>query len=91
MLIGLIRPVETRAVEVQGASIAELTRTVEAQTPDGWEVTAIPVRMSKGSTVLSSTATIARRDGAREIDADTVDGLWAKVPDGWQLLSYRVV
>ncbi|WP_448238907.1 hypothetical protein [Microbacterium paulum] len=38
---------------------------------------------------MTSTATIERRDGLREIEAPTIDELRAAVPDGWLLLSVR--
>ncbi|MBD3942800.1 hypothetical protein IF188_13950 [Microbacterium sp. NEAU-LLC] len=87
MLIGRIRPVETRTVEVQGESLAALRAAVDAQLPDGWVVTDVPAAMPKGSQLLTSTASMARRDGIQQIEADDRDALQAKVPEGWQLLG----
>lgn len=91
MLIGLIRPVETRSFDVQGASLAALRDAVAAELPAGWEITDIPAAMPKGSQLLTSTATIARRDGVEQIEADDLDALHAKVPDGWRLLTVRTL
>lgn len=60
-----------------------------AKVPAGWELTAAPVAMTAGSTALTATGTIERRDGLREIEADTMPQLEALVPDGWMLLSVR--
>jgi hypothetical protein len=87
MLIGRIRPVETRTVEVQGESLAVLRAAVDAQLPDGWVVTDVPAAMPKGSQLLTSTASMARRDGIQQIEADDQAALEAKVPEGWQLLG----
>lgn len=89
MLIGLIRPVETRTIDVEGPSLEALEAAVASQLPDGWQITDIPATMPKGSQLLTSTATIARCDGACEIEADDMAALEAKVPGGWQLLSVR--
>jgi len=91
MLIGRIRPVETRTFDVQGESLAALRAAVEAQLPAGWVVADAPAAMPKGSQLLTSTATIARRDGVEQIEADDQAALEAKVPPGWQLLSVHVV
>jgi len=45
--------------------------------------------MTAGSTALTATGTMQRRDGLREIEADTMTQLEALVPDGWMLLSVR--
>lgn len=89
MLTGLIRPVETRTVDVEGDSLADVHAKIIAQVPAGWELTKAPVTMTAGSTALAATGTIERRDGVREIEADTMAGLEAKLPDGWRLLSVR--
>jgi len=39
--------------------------------------------------VLKSVGTYARRDQVTEIQADDLDALHAKVPEGWQLLNVR--
>ena len=89
MLIGLIRPVETRTIDVEGPSLEALQDAVAAQLPEGWQITDVPAAMPKGSQMLTSTATIARRDRVREIEADDMTALEGKVPDGWRLLSVR--
>ena len=87
MLVGRIRPVETRTVDVEGASREALSAAVTAQLSAGWVVTDVPAAMPKGSQLLTSTATMARRDGVEQIEADDMAALEAKVPEGWQLLS----
>jgi hypothetical protein len=89
MLTGLIRPVETRTIDVEGDSLADVHEKLTAQIPAGWELTKAPVAMLAGSTALKATGTFERRDGIREIEADTMPQLEAKVPDGWRLLSVR--
>lgn len=91
MLIGLLRPTETRTVELEGESLADVAGKAAAETPAGWELLSAPVRMRKGSTILDATATIARRDQTREIEADDMTALRAKVPDGAQLVHVRSV
>lgn len=89
MLIGTIRKTETRTVELEGESLADIAAKAAEATPSGWELQSAPVRMRKGSRTLDATATIARRDEIREIEADDQTSLEAKLPDGWQLLSVR--
>ncbi|MBW9093090.1 hypothetical protein JNB62_05295 [Microbacterium jejuense] len=91
MLIGRIRPLETRTIEVEGDSLAALQAAVDAQLPDGWAATNVPAAMPKGSHLLTSTATITRMDGVQEIEADDMAALEAKVPQGWRLLSVRAL
>lgn len=91
MLTGLIRPVETRTIEVEGDSLADVHEKLTAQVPAGWELTAAPVSMVKGSTLIKASGTIERRDGIREIEAETMAQLEAKVPAGWALLSVRAI
>ena len=68
MLIGTIRPDETRTSPVQGEELDEIQPLVAAQTPAGWEIVEAPVAMSKKDTILTCEATIARRDGLQEIE-----------------------
>lgn len=89
MLTGLIRPMETRTVDVEGDSLADVHAKILAQVPAGWELTKAPVTMTAGSTALTATGTIERRDGTREIEADTMAQLESLVPEGWMLLSVR--
>lgn len=91
MLIGRIRPIETRTIDVEGATLADVQAAVAAQTPTGWDVTDVPVAMPAGSAKLTATATIARRDDATELEADDMAALEAKVPEGWQLLGVRSI
>lgn len=89
MLTGTIRPIEARTVTVEGESLAEITTILTEQTAPGWELTAAPVAMAKGTTTMTATAVFERRDGLRDIEADDMPALEAKVPDGWLLLSVR--
>lgn len=89
MLIGLIRPLESRTFTVQGLELDEVQDLISAQSPAGWETAAAPVAMAKKDTVLTATATIVRRDGLQEIEAEDIGALRALVPDGYQLLSVR--
>ncbi|UGS28357.1 hypothetical protein K8F61_09470 [Microbacterium resistens] len=89
MLIGTIRPRETRTVTVQGHELDEIQDLIQAETPDGWEIVSAPVSMAKKDTILTAEATIAQRDGLREIEAADMDGILASVPEGWQLLYVR--
>mgnify|MGYP001060712493 CR=1 FL=1 len=91
MLSGRIRPVEVTELTVQAPSIAEARAQVEAQVPAGWVVTDAEATMPKASTMITLNAKMARRDGVTEIEADDLDTLRTKVPDGWQLLSVREV
>ncbi len=89
MLIGTIRPVETRTVRVEGPGLPEVAALVAEQTPEGWQAVEMPVSMSKHETVLTSEATIARRDGLEEIQGADYAAVIAAVPEGYQLLSVR--
>lgn len=91
MLIGSIRPVETRTVDVKGDSLEDVTGQIAAQTPAGFDLVSAPARMPKGGQGIETTATFERRDAPTEIEADDLDALTGKVPDGWQLLSVRRV
>lgn len=59
------------------------------QTPNGWELPSSPVTMPKGTNAMTAVATIARRDELREVEADDMAALEAKVPEGWQLVTVR--
>ncbi|WP_336632854.1 MULTISPECIES: hypothetical protein [unclassified Microbacterium] len=89
MLTGLIRPHETRTIDVEGHSLADIQAQLDKATPVGWVLTSAPVAMVKGSTLMTATGTIERHDELREIEADTIDALRAKTPPGWKLLSVR--
>ncbi|MCR2824488.1 hypothetical protein [Microbacterium sp. zg.Y909] len=45
--------------------------------------------MTKGTITVTAVATIVRRDGGREIEADDMPALKAQVPEGWQLVHVR--
>lgn len=47
-------------------------------------------RMRKSSIMLDATATIARRDQVRDIDAEDLASLRSKMPDGAALIAVRV-
>lgn len=89
--VGMMRPDETRTAELTGNSLAEIHATATAQLPAGFELTAAPVQMIKGSTALTATATYRRVDGVRTIEADDRGALFEKVPEGWQLLELRTI
>lgn len=89
VLIGTIRPVETRTIEVEAHSLAEAHELLEAQCPAGFELANAPVTMGKGITLLTAVGTFVRRDGARDIEAADRAALDAQVPKGWALISVR--
>lgn len=91
MYVGRIRPRNTVTVPVEAPSLAEVQSALAAVTPAGHELVASPVQMVTGSPMLTAVGTFARRDGARDIEADDRAALFAKVPEGWQLLSVREV
>lgn len=89
MLIGTIRPSETRTLDVEADSLAGIHEALAAACPPGFELIDAPVRMSNGTTTITATGTFARRDGAREIEADDMAALRGKVPEGHLLVSVR--
>ncbi|GAT74713.1 hypothetical protein [Microbacterium hydrocarbonoxydans] len=89
MLIGLMRPVEVQSVSVEGTDLADIQAQLEAQRPEGFDIVSSPVEMIKGAAVLKAVGTFARRDQVTEVEAEDLDALLAKVPDGWQLLNVR--
>lgn len=88
MLIGSIRPHETRNLTVTGPTRADLLRQVQEQLPVGWDIAKVPPVLNRDGT-FTADAMIVRRDDVREIEADDMAALTAKVPEGWQLLSVR--
>jgi len=88
MLVALIRPAETHSVTVEGTDLPALRAELLAQAPAGWELVATPVTMKPGG-IRIVEAKFQRRDGVREIEADDMAGLEAKVPEGWQMMSVR--
>jgi hypothetical protein len=84
-----MRPVETTSVSVEGASLEEIQTKLESLRPAGFDLVSSPVEMIKGAAVLKAVGTFARRDQVTEVQADDMDALLAKVPEGWQLLNVR--
>lgn len=91
VLIGTIRPTETRRLDVEADSLAGIHEALTAACPGGFELTDAPVRMSKGTTRITATGTFARRDGSRDIEADDMPALRGKVPEGHLLVSVGAV
>ena len=89
MLIGLMRPVETRSVAVEAADLAGVQAALAAQRPEGFDLVSSPVEMIKGAAILKAVGTFARRDQVTEIEAEDMAALEAKVPEGWLLLNVR--
>ena len=87
MLTAMIRPVETRTLELNGESGDAIKTAALAQLPEGWVIERMPLKLEAGSQGFTSTVTITRRDGVRTIEAADVDGLQALMPEGWQMLS----
>ena len=89
MLIGLIRPLETRSFDVESTDLAGVQEALAALRPEGFDLVSAPVQMIKGAPILKATGTFHRRDGIEQIEAEDMDALLARVPEGWQLLSVR--
>ncbi|GAB6855951.1 hypothetical protein [Microbacterium xylanilyticum] len=89
MLIGTIRPDESRTITVQGEELDEIQALVAAQTPAGWEIISAPVAMAKKDTILTAEATIARRDGLQEIEGVDLEDIRTRVPVGFKLIAVR--
>lgn len=89
MLYALIRPVETVTVDVVGTTLADVQQQLAEKILPGFDLVKAPVRMLKGEAKMEATGTFTRVDGVREIEADDMGALKAKVPDGWQMLSVR--
>lgn len=90
MLTALIRPAETRTLNLTGASGAEIRDAVAAKLPAGWELAGMPLKLDRETSGFASKVTISRRDGVQTIEAADMDALHALVPDGWQMLSVVV-
>lgn len=86
-----MRQLETNSFTIEGNDLEKVRADVRAAVPPGWELTDAPMVMGKGFTTFTSSATMARRDESTEIEADDMDALLAKVPEGWQLLSVRAL
>jgi hypothetical protein len=85
MFVGMIRPVETRTREVRGEGIAAIHDQLEA--PAGWELTEAHMGRQPGTTEFITVGKFARRDEPTEIEADDIETLRTKVPEGHQLLA----
>ena len=86
MLAALIRPIEKTTVDVIGATLEDVITQLEAHAQPGFDLVSAPVRMLKGEAKMEATGTFSRFDGVREIEADDMGALEAKVPDGWRML-----
>lgn len=91
MLIGMIRPRGTQTADVTGTSLEDVQQQLGELAPAGYELVNAPATMIKGAPLIKTTGTFERRDEVTEIEADDMDALEAKVPEGWQLLSVRRV
>lgn len=89
MLIAMIRPLETSTAEVIGATLDDVQTQLHAQRQPGFDLVSAPVRMLKGEAKMEATGTFSRVDSIREIEAEDMASLEAKVPDGWRMLSVR--
>ncbi len=84
-----MRPVESQSFPVEAADLAGIQAQLDDLRPDGFDLVSSPVEMIKGAAVLKAVGTFARRDQVTEVEADDMDALLAKVPEGWQLLNVR--
>lgn len=89
MLIGLMRPVEFQSFDVEATDMAGIQTELATHRPDGFDLISAPAQMIKGAQILKATGTFSRRDSVQEIEAEDMDALHAKVPEGWQLLNVR--
>lgn len=89
MLYALIRPVESSTAEVIGTTLAEVLVELDQHKQPGFDLVSAPVRMLKGEAKMEATGTFKRVDGVREIEADDMASLEAKVPEGWRMLTVR--
>lgn len=88
MLIATIRPAEKYTATATGTEIPELRAQLVSEAPEGWEMVSAHVEMKPGG-IRIVEGKFQRRDEPREIEADDMAALEAKVPEGWQLLSVR--
>lgn len=89
MYIGTVRPRETKTVTVTGAGIPELQKLIAEHLVDGWAIASMPYSKTKG--LLTTTATLVRRDGVETVTVtgDDFTAVRAAVPTGDQLLHVR--
>lgn len=90
MLVALIRPTEKYTATVQGTEIPDLRAQLVREAPEGWDMVSAHVEMKPGG-IRIVTGKFERRDEPQEIEADDMDALTAKIPEGWQMLSVRRV
>lgn len=91
MLVAQIRPIEKTTVDVIGTTLEDVITQLDAHRQPGFDLVSAPVRMLKGEAKMEATGTFSRVDGIREIEADDMAALQAKVPEGWRMLSVRRV
>ncbi|MEN0021975.1 MAG: hypothetical protein AAGC61_01750 [Microbacterium sp.] len=89
MLVAMIRPIEKTTADVIGTTLEDVITQLDAQSRPGFDLVSAPVRMLKGEAKMEATGTFSRVDGVREIEADDMPALQAKVPEGWRMLSVR--
>lgn len=88
MLIAMIRPSEKHVAKATGTEIPDLQSELIAGAPEGWEMVSAHVEMQPGG-IRIVEGKFERRDEPTEIEAESMDALMAKVPEGWQVLSVR--
>lgn len=88
MLIAMIRPAEKHVAKATGTEIPDLQAELIAGAPEGWEMVSAHVEMQPGG-IRIVEGKFERRDELTEIEAEDLDALMAKVPEGWQVLSVR--
>lgn len=84
-----MRPVETQSFPVEAPDLAGIQTQLDELRPEGFDLVSSPVEMIKGAAVLKAVGTFARRDQVTEVEADDMESLRAKIPEGWQLLNVR--
>ena len=90
MLVALIRPIEKHTATAEGTEIPELRAQLIEEAPEGWDMVSAHVEMKPGG-IRIVTGKFEGRHEPREIEAEDMDALHAKVPEGWQMLSVRRV
>jgi hypothetical protein len=88
MLVAQIRPAEALTLTAQGTEIPDLRAQLIEEAPKGWELVSAHVEMRPGG-IRIVEGKFESRESPRDIEADTMDELAAKVPDGWRMLSVR--
>jgi hypothetical protein len=88
MFVAMIRPAEAITLTAEGTEIPELRTQLIDRAPAGWEMVSAHVEMKPGG-IRIVEGKFESREQPREIEADNMDELAAKVPDGWKMLSVR--